>query len=333
MTRPMRQFNVIKMCDMSPLHIGDGRDCHDSSSLELHSDTLTAALAAMGIAAGAFSDAREFLSSFRMSSAFPYHKGDYFLPKPQGRICMTADDAEAAHKYRKRLKSIKYVEKTLWDKMLKGESLRLDAIQAIGDVLAPACSGAGSIRMSQVSQRVSAPHDGGEATPFFFDWLYYAKDAGLYCITDADGGQMDLLIKLFGLLGEEGIGTDKSAGGGKFNIKCGTIEIDEPDDADCTMLLSLYIPTEEETGILLAGAPRYSILPRGGYMAGSSVERLRHLRKKGIYMFGEGSVFHTVMALGGKIVDLRPDCDDTEAHPVLRCGMPLTAKAKLYGNE
>lgn len=94
------------------------------------------------------------------------------------------------------------------------------------------------------------------------------------------------------------------------------------------MSLSLFIPTEDELDGLLDGSPRYSLLLRGGYMAGSSVEEFRHLRKKMVYAFGEGSVFETTKPLVGKLVDLRPDWNDIRIHPVYRSGRALTLKIK-----
>jgi len=97
------------------------------------------------------------------------------------------------------------------------------------------------------------------------------------------------------------------------------------DDAETELR---YSPTEDEFHGLLDGNPRYSLLLRGGYMAGSSIPRFQHLRKKSIYAFSEGSVFFTTKELTGKIADLRPDWDDPKMHPVYRSGLAFSIKIK-----
>ena len=99
---------------------------------------------------------------------------------------------------------------------------------------------------SIIHQRVAVPRvDEQDAEPFFFDWTFFDKEAGLYCLTDAQGKLLDELIHLFEILGENGIGTDKNIGGGKFIVDKASISL--PDEkSDTYMLLSLYIPQEEE---------------------------------------------------------------------------------------
>ena len=85
----------------------------------------------------------------------------------------------------------------------------------------------------------------------------------------------------------------------------------------------------DETGFLNLSQSKYTLLLRGGYMAGSREESLRHLRKKSIYAFGVGSVFLTTQPLKGKIVDLRPNWNDERMHTVLRSGRPFCLPVKL----
>lgn len=89
------------------------------------------------------------------------------------------------------------------------------------------------------------------------------------------------------------------------------------------MLLSLYIPSEEEIKELNLQQAKYEIIRRGGYMAGSQIEDFRHLLKKSIYMFNTGSVFLCTNQIEGKIVNLQPDWNDADMHPVYRSGRPM----------
>jgi len=316
------------MSNLSPIHIGTGRESYDVSASELHSDTLSAALAAVGISTGLCGDVKALLSSIRISSAFPYWDNSYFLPKQQGRLNVTIEGQEE-HSYRKRLKAVKYVEVSLWQKLAAGKTLHIADSQARGLFLIPPEAEIGEICKSQVNQRVGVSRDKAtDSDPFFFEWHYYDSRAGLYCLLDADEATTETAVRLFEVLGENGIGTDKSVGGGKFSVAVDEMNIVEPDDADSSVLLSLYIPTEEEHKALFDGSPRFTLLRRGGYMAGSSVECFRHLRKKTVYAFGVGSTFRTTARLEGEVVDVAPNWEDAEMHPVYRSGRPLTIKIK-----
>ena len=125
------------------------------------------------------------------------------------------------------------------------------------------------------------------------------------------------------MLGEAGLGTDRNVGGGKFEVETETIEIHDNPKSNAAMLLSLFVPTQEEIEKINFADSRYQLLLRGGYMAGSIEEDFRHLRKKSIYMFGVGSVFPTKESLEGKVVNLTPEWNDMRMHPVYRSGKPF----------
>ncbi len=328
----MATYTLIRLEHLSPLHVGSGKENYDFSAADLHSDTLTAALAALRARQGRAGDTREFLSSFVLSSAFPYYRKQYYLPRPLGKTDLTVAGTEE-HEYRKKLKSIRYIESGLWKKMIAGETLSIREIQLRDGLLhadpdretAPRAP----LSLSQVSQRVSVPREeGGDAQPFFFEWNYFAPEAGLFCLTDASGGLLEEIIDLFAQLGEQGIGTDRNVGGGKFEVTTDTLTIESPAGANATLLLSLYLPTEEELHGLSLPSARYELLLRGGYLAGSSEEDFRHLRKRSVHMFGVGSVFPVVRKLQGKVTDLQPTWNDARMHPVYRSGCPLGIPVK-----
>ena len=69
---------IIKFKNLTPLHIGTGKENYDFSSSVLHSDTLSSALASLRAQKGKTSDIESFLMSFTVSSAFPYF-GEFYL--------------------------------------------------------------------------------------------------------------------------------------------------------------------------------------------------------------------------------------------------------------
>ena len=306
----MTTFSIIKLTHLSPIHLGTGREATDSSAHILHSDTLSAALAAIRVQTRGAEDIKEFLESFAISSAFPFWREHLYLPKAQGRINITVN-GRTESQVRKMLKGIQYIESTLWNQLTRGQMLSVNECQIQHHLLSTASSKEDRpiISRSQVNERVSVPRqENKDAEPFFFEWNYYHKDAGLYVLTDAKDSLLKELHDLFTLLGEQGIGTDRNIGGGKFEVEnAGTIELGvSRKESNAQMLLSLFIPTQENMSLLHLKESTYSILLRGGFMAGSNNENLRHLHKKSVYMFNTGSIFKTTSPLQGKVVDLRP---------------------------
>ena len=330
----MATYSIFKLRNLTPFHIGTGKENYDFSSAELHSDTLSAAIAAIGVQSGRITDVKGFMDSFVLSSAFPYMNGQYFLPKPQGRINVKVNGREE-HEYRKQLKKIRYVESSLWNCLIGGAELHVKPEQLQDAFLVADDDGFKKPFKNQVNQRVGVPRDGSDAEPFFFNWTYYESNAGLYCMIDAEESVVKEIEILFSMLGESGLGTDKNVGGGKFNVELlsDMITIGPVADANANMLLSLYIPTETELETLNLKNSRYELLQRNGYMAGSVNENYRHLRKKTVYMFNVGSIFNTLTPMRGKIVDLKPDWNEVEMHPVYRSGKPFVVPVKLSDYE
>lgn len=327
----MAVYTLVKFKDMTPLHVGTGRENYDFSSLEVQSDTLSAALSALKVQISGGEGVESFMESVVLSSAFPYIDDCYFLPKPFGRINIEVVDIDE-YIVRKKLKKLRFVEFGLWKKLIAGEKLTVKSWQLRGEFLLPDSFQEAKFDYpykSQVNQRIVVPReDGRDAEPFFFEWTYFNIRAGLYCLLDIPQNMRDEVIKLFELLGENGLGTDRNIGGGKFNIEIGEISIPDIKDADSTMLLSLYIPTEEELKELNLEDSRYDLLLRGGFMSGSQEYDFRHLWKKSVYMFNTGSVFLTTIPMIGRVVNLKPDWNDERMHPVFRSGKPFVVRIK-----
>lgn len=321
----MATYRIVKLCNLSPLHIGTGRDDYSTSSPCVHSDTLSAALAAMLAQTSVNADIESFMESFTISNAFPFVDNRYFMPKPIGRLAVQGCSEEQV---RKKLKKLKYIELPVWSQVVSGEAPFINEKQLNGEFLLEAGNENVNPYRSQVSQRVNISPENSNTTPFFFKWQYHSPNAGLFCIVDASEGTMKKLEELFTLLGDIGIGSSKSVGGGKFNVKIESIELPTIENPDSTLLLSLYIPSPEEINSIDLEKSRYELLKRGGYMAGSTVPKFQHLLKKSVYMFNAGSVFAGQHRLNGIIADITPSWNDTLMHRVLRSGRPIVLPVK-----
>lgn len=322
----MAHFSIIKLSHLTPLHIGTGRESYDFSSGSLHSDTLLSALAAMMALRGEASGIESFLKSTRLSSAFPFYGDHLFMPVPKGRLNVEiAGEDESL--YRKDLKKVHYMEMPLWQHLVGGGRVSIERRQLQGEyILGEATVMPSRIYKNAVNERVSVPRsDAKDSEPFFFEWKYFDNDAGLFVLTDAEGSALENLFTLFEALGQQGVGTDKSVGGGKFEVHLGgALEIKAAENTSNVLVLSLYLPTSDELKAIDHENSRYSLLLRGGYMAGSQEETLRHLRKKSVYMMETGSVLHTSQPLEGMVTDLRPEWSSPYMHPAYRSGRVLS---------
>lgn len=332
----MTLLTRIKLKNMSPLHIGTGRDSYDMASPVLSSDVLSSALASVRVMMGNVDGIDEFLKTFTVSSAFPYDHDNDFLPRPNGRLNIRVKDLQESE-YRKNLKKLRYISEPIWIKLAKGELVEIDPNQLHGEFLIAKPVKDYAVPMKRISnQRVLVPReDDKDATPFMFEWTFFRHgetESGLYCLLDCEKAAKDEIISLFQTLGTLGIGSDKTVGGGHFDIEVDEVETPQV-EGNAVMLLSTYIPQEDEIGELNLNASYYSLIKRGGFIAGSSKEEFKHLRKKTVYMFDAGSVFLTNKQLKGTIVDLSPEWNENKVHPVYRSGRPLYINIKMYKNE
>lgn len=315
---------------MTPLHLGIGRDSYDVAASVMQSDMLSAALASVRALHGKAGSTLAFLSTFALSSAFPYDGKEFFLPRMKGLLPISVRHEEEKD-YRKKLKKLSYISMPLWLKLAKGERLEIDDNQLQGAFLLAEGKADYHAPMTHVvTERVSVSRSGEEdAVPFMFDWTFFkhndsdeSKTSGLYCLLKADIDTAKEITELFSELGELGIGSDKSVGGGHFSVETDTVDIPSI-NSDKQILLSTYIPTKEELDATDLQSSTYQLIHRGGFIAGSNNETLRHLRRKTIFMFDAGSILATGKSLEGAIVDLKPEWNSPEMHPVYRSGRPI----------
>jgi CRISPR-associated protein Csm4 len=133
------------------------------------------------------------------------------------------------------------------------------------------------------ASRVTLDRDTGRSDIYYAGDVRFMKDCGLYMLADfLDEDYRPKLEGALRLLGDEGLGGERSSGRGLFSLDHGSISLGS-DEGDVAMLLSLCRPRREETVIL----PRsyYGLISRRGWVAGKSDRR-----KKSVRMLIEGSV-------------------------------------------
>jgi len=330
----MSQYTIIKLKNWSPFHIGIGNEEYHFSNFKIDSDSISAALASTRASIGKSDDLDHFLESFTISSGFPFYKDKLFLPRPNGIIKNISVFQKTLSEYRKLLKKVEFIDLSIWQQLILGKETVIKLEQINNKFLWNESVICKQIVDSKVHQRVTVPVDeNSDPTPFYFNWNFFEKDAGIYFIIAAKDTELNEIISLFEILGDTGIGTDKNVGGGNFEIETSTINFDLPSDSNSKFLLSNYIPTSEELNNIDLKNSSYELIKRGGYIAGSNEEKFRHLKKSSIYLFKTGSILKTNSLLKGKIVNLRPEWNDDLLHSVYRSGIPFVLPIKTIDHE
>jgi CRISPR-associated protein Csm4 len=316
------QFDCIKMHFTSPLHLSKGREQYDKSAELLHSDTLCAALFHSAIQLGASEDdVLEMFSQVRITSAFPFEGDNYFFPKPMMALPFEMKGIEK-EKQGKPFKKIQYLSKYWFEKAINGENAGIEK-EHLSDKKYLSEVPVGVIMKKNVTQRVSiAPDYTDDAKPYFVERVYFGEKAGLYILVNWLGDKHRNLFKqAFRLLGDLGIGTDKSTGNGYFVPEFDQVTLRIPDTPTHQVSLGMFLPAEGEVDRDTASKSAWALSKRGGYMAGAPRQDHISLRKRSVFMFDPGSVF-PAKPMHGKIIDLRPDWNGLD-YPVWRDGRPL----------
>ena len=317
----MASYKIVRLNFRSPLHIGRGLgEAYDTAEKTLHSDTISGALTSVFCTLHPGEDPLKFIKSYRVSSAFPCINDHLFLPRPLIKIDLSLS-GEDEYLQKKRLKKIEYVELPLWQKLVSGVKIEVSEnnLSSGGRFLFKEEGKGGEPFKDDLQQRVSVSREGGDSKPYFVDRRYFAENAGLYFLLDTDDLNVGLLKEILEHLKDIGLGTDKSVGNGQFCYKISEMDLEMPDNFPRQMLISTACPQKNEISEEMLKRSSYLLTLRGGFIAGTSMNQFRHLRKKSVYMFLEGSVF-PFGDFNGKIENVRPEWNDNLLHPVYRDG-------------
>lgn len=329
-----RPFKIVRLEFISPLHIGLGaNDQYDSMDNMLHSDTISGALTSAYVSLYGDENVPEFIKSFRVSSAFPFCNNHYFMPKPMVQIKLDWGNDEKNCET-KTLKKLEYIELPVYEQLIAGETVK------VKDEMLPGnkkflWSGDGrkdaQFMTSTIQQRVMVPRSGQEdARPYYIERLFFRRGSGLFFFVEVNDEALEKVAACIRFLETTGLGTDKSAGNGQFESSFENLSIALPGNSNMHLLLSLYCPIMDEITEDSLRKSSYLLTKRGGFIAGTSVDKFRHLRKRSIYMMREGSVLYGNKP-EGKVIDLRPSWNDPALHPVWRDGRAFSLPVVTSG--
>lgn len=334
---PKRTFQTYRLYFEAPLHIGDVRpDDYGNSESFVRSDTLMAALTSMLGKTGKIENDFSGEFPFRVSSLFPFAESAgevvYFFPK-LSKPMPIKKEGDKPIPYAKKLKKLKWLDKSYFEAQLNHKEFGHFGDAKQKDIQGEFCSSAelpkDGFITKQVSQRVTIPRvrgDGEDPTPFYMERLFFNKGAGLYFMVE--GNSTEILEDALNLLQHEGLGTDRTIGNGAFRWDGGTIELETPESGTCTNL-SLFCPeSERQLAEMLDNEASYETIKRGGWI---TTEGYQTYRKKGVYMFAEGSVFQgDTTPKGRQAIDVTPDASFIQLpHKIYRCGESIFLPVKL----
>lgn len=327
-----KTYAVYRLTFTTPLHISNIRADYGKSEQTIHSDTLVAAMMQMWAKSGNEKWISQY-SNMAVSSLFPWindnnGKTRYFLPRP--RLWRNSEHQFAAdnfHKH-KEFKNITWIESTFFSDFLddtievKEENIKglfYTNPEAFNPDLYEKC----------IVPRIMRPRDEHQPTRIFYmDRLFFNSHSGFYFLLAVnDEWGEDFIHRFEGamkLLGEEGIGTDRNIGQGKFEFTTDTLSLQIPDQATHIITLGAFNPGDEcPVPIPVDLLTAYDTMKRGGWMG----EPYGTYRKRSVYMFKPGSVLPGNSGpdcTGGRVLDVTPpDTPIGIPYKVLRSGRTI----------
>lgn len=291
----------------TPVHFGLEGIGQERIDHTIHSDTLWGAIIDKWLLL--YDDDPEVLcasSSFSVSSCFPLINGQRYYPIPLGSFDKVLDDV--AHLPTgsipfgiKEVKKIRYVVEPLFFKILSGKSVEISDLNEasvypfpVEIILEEKKSRCFSVEYQRPRVAVDQLMGGVKEGAFFYcSDQYFENGSGLFFLASFKNGESKRRFEgALRLLGDFGIGADRTIGKGYFDFISLELKNQQTNSQDMQVLLSLYYPTRQEVdqGILNDPVSAYSLFRRSGH-AGSC--RVNRYRRADCWMLAEGSVLPT----------------------------------------
>ncbi|MFB2817172.1 type III-A CRISPR-associated RAMP protein Csm4 [Umezakia ovalisporum] len=279
---------------------------------------------------------------FRISSTFIYRQVGketiYYLPRP---LKFPINYPEEDLAFFKTYKKLNYLPLEIWQKWYQGTGFTTDDAKELETYTPDKPKGklatAGTFDYSKAYKIKQLPKiaidRNTRATNIYhtgfvqFDWQ--ENPAGLYFLLEISPEGEKLAHKLqasLHLLGEEGIGGERSNGAGRFEAHWSELpekwqKVVNFHPGTHHTLISLFWDLSITIDFLNKAS--YEIQERGGWIAQTQ------LRRQTVRMFSEGSVFSTPPQ--GKLVDVRPK--EFTKHGIYRSGISLSLPIKVHEQE
>lgn len=321
-------MKAYKLKFLSSFHIDAGSAVDGPSESHIHSDTLFSALVSAARKFYGNEVVGKFLEpgAILISSAFPYYKDEFFLPKPLHFFPDNLQEYEMI----KVFKRAKFISKDLLLKIISGQSI--EEIYYSKEHILNGCWRINenvknfyeedNIFESQEVPHIVMDRITNQTQIFYKTEIYFNKNAGLYFIAEINNDIIKQFETILRFLGDEGIGADRTIGKGLFEVEeVNNLSLPISSKTEFYYLLSLYSPTREEFDKIDPKKSFYDFKIRGGWISNNTLNR------KNLRMFIEGSVLKfsdTINPTGclHKVLEADKYPNDLK-YDIFRCGQAL----------
>lgn len=311
----------------TPVHFGEAGIGIESTEEIVHSDTLFSALCHSWAVLYGKADLDDLLISFErkspflISSCFVYNNNTYFLPKPHTPP-PGFENVDIREKHGKDIKGLNYLPREIFGLWARREKINYETIK----------ENYGSSYRFFLVPRVAIDRANSSSQIYYCGTIKFQEGCGLFCLIKLNDISYEQKVKMsLSLLGELGLGGERSSGLGKFKL------IWEDADSgwdrlllfkgDSYLCLSLFHPENLETIENLVNGASYALLERRGWFL--SPFSTKQYKRKTVTMFAEGSVF--TKEITGHLVPVAPEIwiKEGNPHPIYRYGYAFTIPVKL----
>ncbi|MGH3147130.1 MAG: type III-A CRISPR-associated RAMP protein Csm4 [Rubrobacter sp.] len=303
---------LAKMHLRAPLHVGSSTVGEEDTHDYVPSDTLFSAichayldLSGVGALESLLDRFSEGEPPFLVSSAFPFAGETLFLPAP--RIAPPPRAEEQVRGAKKRLKETAWLSLEDFSRVLRGEDVSEEERAAL-------------LPRKELLPRVALDRATSSSAIYHVRRAVFPEGGGLWAILDIrDESLTEALIASLCLLGDSGLGGERTMGCGQFEPTFGELPVGLSALLDGTppyVSLSRVCPEPDAVG----AADRYALVESRGWMSSpTGVQR----KRKSVWLFAEGSSF--AERVRGRLVDVTPQQDP--GHRVFRYGLGVYAGA------
>lgn len=276
---------------LSSFHIDSGNAVDGPSETFIRSDTLFSALVSAARKFYGDEVAQKLLEpkAVILSSAFPFYKDEYFLPKPLHFFPGDLKEYEMIKVFKK----AKFITKDLLLKILNNEQIDKELFNK--DYILNGCwrmikNKKDKDEEDRIFEDREVPHIvmdrvTNQTQIFYKTEVYFHKNAGLYFIAEVKDELLQKFETVLRFLGDEGIGSDRTTGKGLFEVEeVKNLNLELNTESDYYYSLSLYSPTKEEFDQIEPKKSFYDFTIRSGWISNNTLNR------KSLRMFVEGSV-------------------------------------------
>ena len=303
----------------SPLHLGRRGVGLEATEISIPADTLFSAICQTWRSFYGEESLTNFLAQyetdvpFRLTSTFPFAGDVRCFPKPLIDLNVEmADDA------RKKLKKVRFLSERRFRQIVDGEEVAFVPNHLInGEQLwihdDDQCSS--TVWKMDKRPRVTLDRQSSASEIWHLNAVKFGEGCGLWFGAEFDTEETQRRIETtLRVLGDTGVGGERSAGYGLFDLRGKLAESKLEQELDRFVTLSPIFPRDaDELERLIQGDNiGYTLEERSGWIGSAEGSGLR---RQQVWMFAEGSVLSGNGTQIGRLVDLKPNACP---HPVWR---------------